>query len=269
MQCPKCGAENPVGAANCNLCFYSFVERPPTTITAGEEASGKPGKTGFLTEEARSEVLKGGGAGVIGSLLFLTSLTIIHVSGVKVFDFLFSSLGVNKGNLSFFILLISMFALLCGGVGGNLDNKREIVPVIRSVAALAGLGIWAGLIVWLKPADIALIVWLTDGATGIILALASLPFAAMFLGLSESFGEDLEPSQALWGAIGGFLSGIVTAAVVAASYAITPVFGTAAPTGVLSVIGFSIKLAIITSFTGFIAGASLWLSIKSVKRFAS
>ncbi len=269
MECPKCGAENPAGAANCNLCFHSFVERPPVNITVDEETPVKTGKTAFLTDEARSEILKGGVVGAAGGLLFLTSLTIIHVFGLKVFDFLFSTLGVNQGNLSIFILFVSLFALICGGIGGNLENKREIVPVVRSVAALAGAGIWAGLVFLIKPADVALIVWLKDGAAGIVLAFAALPITAMFLGLSESFGEDMSLSGALWGAIGGFLSGIATAAIVAVAYIATPIFGTAAPAGALSVIGFSMKLAAITVILGFFAGAFLWLAIKSVDRFAS
>ncbi len=269
MQCPKCGAENPESAANCNLCFYSFIERPPVDVPPLEKNDRKSPRRDLLTEETRDEALKGGVAGAVGGWLFLASLTIIHITGVKVYDFLFSGLGLNRPNLSFFILLISVFALVCGGVAGNLDNKSEIVPAIRTIAALAGLGLWAGLVGWLKPADEALIVWLTGGAAGILTALASLPFVAMFLGLAGSFDEDMESARMLWGAGGGFLSGIVSAAAVAAAYAITPIFGTATPAGLLAIAGFSIKLAVIAGVIGFIAGASLWLAIKSAERFAS
>lgn len=276
MQCPKCGAENPANAVNCNLCLHSFVERPapvepdglsvePVVINPAARAK----ESSFLSHRARLLAGKGGIAGAAGGLLFLVSLTVIHVSGVRVFDFLFAGLRLSRPNLTFFILLLSLFSLLCGGVGGNLENKKDIVPAIRTVAALVGLSVWAGLIFWLKPADTAFIVWVTEGATGIIAALASLPFVAMFMGLTESFGEDMEMSRALRGAIGGFLSGTATATVVAAAYAITPIFGTAIPVGVLAIVGFSIKLAIIAGVIGFIAGAFLWLAIESAERGAS
>lgn len=268
MRCPKCGAENPDNAENCNLCFHSFVERPPAVDQPERQTVVLTEKSDILNPEIRKTSLKGGFAGALGAWMFLISLTVIHVSGVRVFDFLFSSLGINRPNLSFFILAVSLFALLSGGIGGNLDGKRDIVPAVRTVAALVGLGLWIGIVFAIKPADSAFFLWLTDGALGIITALAVFPLAATFLGMSESIGEELSSSRALWGAAGGFISGIITAAIVAVGYLATPVFGTATPSGIIAISVFALEVLIISGVIGFVAGASLWLAIESAERFS-
>lgn len=268
MRCPKCDAENPENAENCNLCFHSFIERPPAVEQSERQPAVLAEKSDILNPDIRKTSLRGGLAGTLGAWLFLVSLTVIHISGVRVFNFLFSDLGINRPNLSFFILAISLFALLSGGVGGNLEGKRDIVPAIRTVAALVGLGVWIGIVFAIKSTDSDFFLWLTDGALGIITALTVFPLVSTCLGMVESFDEEISPLRVLWGAAGGFVSGIVTAAIVAVGYLATPVFGTATPSGAVAISVFALEILFITGVIGFAAGASLWLAIESAKRFS-
>lgn len=269
MQCPKCGAENPDNAENCNLCFHSFVTRQPENDQSPRQEAVLAEKSDLLNPGVRKLAVKGGLAGLIGAWLFLASLTVIHVFGVRVFDFLFTDLGINRPNLSFFILAISLFALMSGGIGGNLEDKRDIVPAVRTVAALVGLGIWVGIVFAIKPAATAFFLWLTSGALGIVTALTVFPLTAACLGMSESFGKDMSASKALWGAAGGFVAGTITAAIVAIAYLATPIFGTATPSGVIAIIFFALEMLFITGLTGFVGGALLWLAIELAERFSS
>jgi hypothetical protein len=269
VKCPKCGAENPENAENCNLCWHSFIDKRPADNEPERQPAVLADKEDLINPDVRKMALKGGIAAILGAWLFLASLTIIHIIGVRVFDFLFTNLGINRPNLSFFIMAIGLFALLSGGIGGNLDDKRDIVPAVRTVAALAGLGIWVGIVFALKPADTAFFLWLTDGALGIVTSLTVFPLTAAFLGMSESFGKDMSASRALWGAGGGLVSGVITGTIVAIGYLASPVFGTATPTGVIAIFVFASEMLIITGVTGFIGGASLWLAIESAERFSS
>lgn len=266
MNCPKCGAVNPEGAEHCNLCFFGFVERtePEPTLKPEEPADGA--RTGtpidrFLTKNVLRQSWQGGLAALAGGLLFLVSLGLLQAIGVTVLSFIFENIGINVSNLAFFILAAGVFAAFCGGVGGNLDGKRDAVPVVRMMAGFIGLGIWVGLLFSFKPADLSVILWLTDGLPGVLVALAVFPLAAVFIGASESFGEDLDFSRAGYGAAGGLVAGLATAAFAGLVLLAVPLFGTANPAGVFAIAFFSLKLSIAVCLIGFVFGAGLWLGI--------
>jgi hypothetical protein len=268
MNCPKCGALNPVGAEYCNLCARSMTEKPKPPVTgpieipdvirsvpAPQEAKG-----------VRDLAFRGGIAAMAGGLTFLFTLGVMQAVGVTVFDFMFSTLGVSQTGLALFFFIIGLFSLISGGVGGNLEGKRDLVPPIRILAAMTGLGVWFGIAMALKPADAAMTVWLSDGGIGMVAALAAFPFAAAFLGLSESFDLEFEPEKAVYGALGGLGAGLIAAAATGLSMLSAPIFGSAAPAGFLAVAWFAIKVTVITGAVGFITGAALWWAIDATER---
>lgn len=265
MDCPKCGAANPEGADHCNLCLLSFVEKPlpkpetKVTHTPSRERIKPAGR--FLTENVLRQAFQGGLAAFMGGLMFLLSLGILQAVGITAFSFLFDFLGINPNHLAFFILATGVFAAFCGGVGGNLDGKRDAVPVVRMMAGFIGLGIWAGLLFAIKPADAEIILWLTDGLLGKLVALTVFPLTAVFFGASESFGEDLDFSRAGYGAAGGLAAGLATAIAAGLVLLAIPLFGTANPVGFFPIAFFFLKLSFAVSLIGMVFGAGIWLGI--------
>ncbi len=270
MECPKCGAVNPSGAEHCNLCYQSFVERPKEPpVPPATEASAPAGiisPAAAAITDPRTLAWHGGIAAVMGGFAFLVSLGILQAVGVGVFSFVFTDIGVNQANLSFFILLSCLFAFISGGVGGNLAGKRDAVPAVRMLAVLIGLAIWIGLMFTVKPAETDIIIWLTSTAAGTVTSLAAFPLAALFLGLSEMFGTELDVKLAGYGGLGGFAAGLVCGATAWLAYATGPLFGQAVPTGALAVWAFALKFTLIVSAAGFASGAVLWFAIAAAER---
>jgi hypothetical protein len=279
MNCPNCGAANPEGAAHCNLCFYNFTG--PADSSAAEVAkpvAASPAKPkrfalamsaldSFLRDKKiRGIALAGGGAAVSGAWLILASFSVLHFLNIRAFDFLFSIMNVDPGKLSLFIVLLSLFGLLVGGIAGNVNDKRAIVPGARVVAAAIGLSLWAGLLQLIAGPSASLTDWLSGGWPGALATLAAFPLAAAAIGACESFGEDWSRPRALAGAIGGAVAGLVTAVIVANTYYVVPVFGTAVPNGFWPVAIFGAKLVLITGIFSFIGGLLLWYAIIAAEK---
>jgi hypothetical protein len=281
VECPKCGAENPEGAESCNLCFYRLVParitvkvKDLTAATAesdaleeGSEVSAPGGSP--INTTIKHTALVGGFAGVSGAWLIIASFSVLHFLNIRAFDFLFSFNGVVRGKLSLFVVFLSLFGLLVGGIAGNVSGKRAIVPASRVVAAAIGLSLWTGLLQLATSRGLDLIEWLSQGWVGALATLATFPIAAAAIGACEAFGEDWSGPRALAGAIGGLVAGFLTAGLVANTYIIVSVFGTVVPDGFWPVTTFGAKLVLITGIFSFVGGASLWLAIEVAERYSS
>lgn len=301
LKCPNCGAVNPANAENCNLCFYRFagsLAKPGaarTKKTAGaegptrasaeydalEEAAAElsQAETGATTEPAekrllgpaperllrdettRKTALAGGAAAVSGAWLILASFSVLHFLNIRAYDFLFTFMSVDRGKLSLYIVLLSLFGMLVGGIAGNVKDKRAIVPAARGLAAAIGLSVWAGLLQLIATPSLRLTDWLSQGWLGALATLAAFPLAAAAIGACESFGEDWSGPRALAGAIGGLAAGLLAAIVIANTYFITSVFGTDVPAGFWPVTLFGAKLMLFTGVFSFVAGGLLWFAI--------
>lgn len=271
MDCPKCGAFNPDGAEHCNLCFHSFIDRPE--VTSEDEREPEPSAGDGATDmysvpllgRLSGRVLKQSGQGAIaavgGGLVFLISLGFLQLIGIKALSFMFPKLGLDIAAVKFFILAAGLFAAFCGGIGGNLNGKRDAVPAIRMMAGLIGLAVWVGLLYAAKPADASLTFWLTGGLPGILVALSVFPVTAAFIGASESFGEEFDFSRAGYGAAGGLAAGLAASVVAGLALLAAPLFGTANPAGFFPVTLFSLKIIITVCLIGGLFGFGLWLGI--------
>jgi hypothetical protein len=284
LKCPNCDAENPEGAENCNLCFYRFaptnstvgtgpeaeVEKAPEPEQVAEPPSADtpeiPPDNRPPVKTIRNTALAGGAAAASGAWMILASFSVLHFLNIRAFDFLFPIMSVDFGKLSLFIVLLSLFGMLVGGIAGNVNDKRAIVPAARVVAAAIGLGLWAGLLQLFLPDGLALTDWLSSGWPGALATLAAFPLMAAAIGACESFGEEWAGSRALAGAIGGLAAGCFTAGLVANTYWIAPVFGVNIPADFWPVAIFGAKLVVITGLFSFIGGTLLWFAIISAEK---
>ncbi len=294
MECPKCGAENPAAAEHCNLCFHRFGDplEPPASVEVAESNPGPP-TTGIsidpdeprresdepapvtvagpswrvriLADDVLKVALKGGLVATAGVLLILADFAIMQALNVRVFDFFVRFTRLNPPKVSLFILLITMFGLLFGGVAGNLKGKRAIVPGVRLVAVAVGLSIWAGVIQALTVSGMNTTDWMSKTTLGILLTLFVFPLVATIIGLCESIGRDWSMAGAIAGAMGGLIAGFATAVIVSSVYLLVPIFGTDMPMGFFGVTVFALKLIVITGAYSFIAGVALWYAVSKAE----
>lgn len=220
------------------------------------------------TSAVRAIAWHGGLVAAAGGMAFLICLGLMQLIRVPVFKFLFLGVSLNKPALSFFLLVSGLFTLVCGGVAGNLAGKRNAVPVVRLLGGLIGVVVWVGFVMALKPGSQTVAAWLSGSPLGMFVGASGFLLTALFIGLAESFGDDLDFRLTGYDAVGGVAAGAVAGLVGTLAFTAVSMFGQDMPTGWAAIGAFSLKVALIVAIIGFTAGLSFWFAIGTAERYA-
>lgn len=276
MQCPKCGAHNPDGAINCNLCFAKFYEEPKRAVSEAEgpelaapdaesaesalEIPEEPAaKTGGIDWPATlKRAGEGGLAAAGGAAFFLVSIGLARLAGLQLMEFLFAGRLVLVFNLSIFLMTMYLFALMSGGVFGNVRERPNLVLTRRLVAATIGLACW---LVVLYAAIIrnAGSITVTSGlSTYTIVELSGFALTASLIAFSDGMDAADGYKTSLYQAAGGLAGAVIAMVNIIVSMLTLGWIVSMAPETGAHVVAFFLRLAVNVLTVAFVIGAAFW-----------
>lgn len=271
--CPRCGAENPDDAKSCNLCFRRFYEESEKEqpaegaeekVVAAVPAS-KSKDEGFPVKAA----LNGGAAALTGVAFFLGSLGLIQMFGLGLESFFFIGRTVQMLNLSVFLMSVYLFALVTGGVFGNVIERPNSILMKRSIAATVSLSVWLILIYFLIVRNAGAIVVTST----LSIYTAAMLVAYIVAGTLVAFGDGVEKglaSDLVWYETAGGAAGSLASVVpVIISMLLLSRIVSVKPETSGEIAWFVIEVGINAVIVGFLAGFLYWTGCEYFRRLAA
>ncbi len=279
MNCPRCGAENPEDAVSCNMCFHRFGEEPKEPEMLGSTDEKHQDSRVIETSDRRlysagsmsvvKQAFSGGSAAFTGVAFFISSVALLKVVGINMASFMFTGKTVLVFNFSVLLMSVYYFALLTGGVFGNIIQQPNKVLAKRLIAATIALAVWLLLMnfVILKSAGSAGIVTGLSIYTSAMLIV--FPFAAAVIAFADGLNGSVTSRELWYEVVGGIIGSMIGMIPIVISLAMIDRLAPMVPQPGSETYVFIIKLIINISVVGFLVGAFFWLGCAVFKRIAA
>ncbi len=291
--CPRCGAENPDDAKSCNLCFKRFYDEPereaPVEVLEEEETqavaaeplpAGRQVQVGAAKEKEDvagstgagfplKAAMNGGVAALTGVAFFLGSLGMIQVFGLGLESFFFIGRTIQMLNLTVFLMSVYLFALVTGGVFGNVMDRPNSVLMKRSIAASISLSIWLVLVYFLIVRNAGAIVVTTTLSIYTAAMLVAYVIAGTLVALGDGVEKGLTSDLVWYETAGGAAGSLASVVPVILSMLLLSSLVSVKPETTVDIAWFVIKVGVNAVVVGFLAGFSFWSGCEYFRRLAA